>query len=212
MNDVKSVPFLDLLASQWWSLHGQFVHCEKFLSEFDTSLTPLCQSLESYLDAGFYRIALLEMEPGERGGKEEHESIDKSALDRQLTEKGVIRNKRDLNFKTSHFFPLDKPQFPDDTEGGALKVFTVEEGASILIDLTAKGNPAKIDYKWTSPDRDNIPSQSEALPESRLVANGGTLNISSAKRMDAGKYKVRGSNDEGKTTFKFKLDVLYEPR
>ncbi|XP_059087472.1 nephrin-like isoform X2 [Tigriopus californicus] len=104
-----------------------------------------------------------------------------------------------------------KPQFPDDVEGAPLKVFTVEEGASILIDLTAEGNPAKIDYKWTTPDRDNIPNQSEALPESRLIVNGGTLNISAAKRVDAGKYKVKGSNDEGKTTFKFKLDVFYEP-
>lgn len=81
-----------------------------------------------------------------------------------------------------------------------------------MIDLSAQANPAEIEYKWTNPDRANIPSVAEALPESRLIAAGGKLNVTFAKRDDAGKYKVRASNEEGKTTRKFKLDVLFEPR
>jgi hypothetical protein len=112
------------------------------------------------------------------------------------------------------FFQLsDKPEFisvPDVTEE---KVFTVEEGKSILIDLSAKANPAEIEYKWTSPGKGNIPEASEALPESRIIAlPNGKLNVTLAKREDAGKYKVKASNSEGKTTIKFALDVLYGPR
>ena len=40
----------------------------------------------------------------------------------------------------------------------------------------------------------------------------GSLNVSLARRDDAGKYKVKASNSEGKTTLKFKLDVQYAPR
>ena len=78
--------------------------------------------------------------------------------------------------------------------------------------MTAGANPPEIEYKWTNPDRANIPSLAEALPESRLIAVDGKLNVTFAKREDAGKYKIRASNEEGKTTIKFKLDVLYEPR
>jgi len=54
---------------------------------------------------------------------------------------------------------------------------------------------------------------SDALPESRLIAlPNGKLNVSSARREDAGKYKVKATNSEGKTTLKFSLVVLYAPR
>ena len=41
---------------------------------------------------------------------------------------------------------------------------------------------------------------------------GGSLNISQARREDAGTYKVKATNSEGKTVFKFKLDVHYPPK
>ena len=89
----------------------------------------------------------------------------------------------------------------------------MEEGKSLLIDLSAKANPSSdLEYKWTNPDKATLPSAADAMPGSRLVADGGKLNVSLARREDHGKYKVRASNSEGKTTMKFKLDVQYEPR
>ena len=92
-------------------------------------------------------------------------------------------------------------------------MFSVEEGKSLVINLSATANPTPIDYKWTRSGGINIPDISDALPQSRIVAlTNGSLNVSEARREDAGKYKVKASNSEGKSTFKFKLDVQYAPR
>ena len=109
------------------------------------------------------------------------------------------------------FFP-DKPQFPEPPLDGTLKTFTVEENSSILINLTAKANPSEITYKWTNPDKKEIPEAGSALPENRLVAMGGTLNVTSAQRTDKGKYKVKATNEEGSSKMKFRLDVQYGPK
>ena len=98
-------------------------------------------------------------------------------------------------------------------EGDEIKEpFEVEEGKSRVINLTAIANPPEIEYKW-SRGKVSIPKVSDALPESRLVAlSNGQLNISSVRREDAGAYKVKAENSEGKTKIKFKLNVLYAPR
>jgi hypothetical protein len=54
----------------------------------------------------------------------------------------------------------DKPEFVNVADVSEEKVFTVEEGKSIMIELPAKANPAEIEYKWTSPGRGNIPEPS----------------------------------------------------
>ena len=120
-------------------------------------------------------------------------------------------------FSSNPFLPIfpDKPRFdPANGESGE-KVFTVVEGANLIINLTATANPPELEYKWTKNGNGGtrIPDISEALPESRAIAlPGGSLNISRARRDDAGLYKVRASNSEGKTNFKFKLDVHYQPK
>ena len=54
--------------------------------------------------------------------------------------------------------------------------------------------------------------ENEALLDARVTAKpDGTLNVKMARRDDAGMYKVRASNSEGKTNLKFKLDVQYAP-
>ena len=112
-----------------------------------------------------------------------------------------------------HFNFLDKPSFLAAVEGDEIKEpFEVEEGKSRVINLTAIANPPKIEYKW-SRGKVSIPKVSDALPESRLVAlSNGQLNISNVRREDAGAYKVKAENSEGKTKIKFKLNVLYAPR
>ena len=135
-------------------------------------------------------------------------------------------------FRVSLYF-LDKPRFSEDEK----KVFTVEEGGHLLINLTATANPPEITYEWTKNGKDGraIPEVADALPESRAIGKftwssscfrrayskvlyllaalpGGFLNISQARREDAGMYKVRATNSIGKKNFKFQLDVHYAPK
>lgn len=103
----------------------------------------------------------------------------------------------------------DKPIFPKDSEN---RVFKVEEGGSIIINLTATANPNNIEYKWTNPDKITIPTIDEAMSNARFVANGGILNVTNAERSDWGQYKVKAKNSEGKEVVKFHIDVQYEPK
>ena len=116
-------------------------------------------------------------------------------------------------------------------------MFTVEEGGHLLINLTATANPPEIKYEWSKNGKDGrpIPEVADALPESRAIGKfisaavlsrmlsitllyllsalpGGYLNISQARREDAGMYKVKATNSEGKKNFKFQLDVHYPPK
>ena len=61
------------------------------------------------------------------------------------------------NSKTVFHLFSDKPEFIDVPDVSVEKVFTVEEGKAIQINLSAKANPPEIEYKWTSPGRGNIP-------------------------------------------------------
>jgi hypothetical protein len=107
----------------------------------------------------------------------------------------------------------DKPNFVATVDGDEIKKpFEIEEGKSKIINLTAVANPPSVEYKW-SRGKVSIPNVADALPESRLVAlSNGRLNISNVRREDAGAYKVKAENSEGKTKIKFKLNVLYAPR
>ena len=118
----------------------------------------------------------------------------------------------EIFYKILIFFNISvKPQFPP-VEDGDIRVFQVREGQQLLINLTAQANPPEIEYKWTNPSRNNIPEGEDALPESRIISNGGIQNITYAKREHAGKFKLRATNAEGKTVIKFKLEVQYAPR
>lgn len=87
----------------------------------------------------------------------------------------------------------------------------MEEGANLLVNLTARANPAQVEYKWTNPDRATVPAAEDAFPDARMTAVAGALNVTAARRGDRGRYKVRASNSEGKTTIKFRIDVQYGP-
>jgi len=69
-----------------------------------------------------------------------------------------------LNSKSLYllFFP-DKPEFSGVKDSSEEKVFKVEEGKSILIELPAKANPPEIEYKWTSPGRGNLPGKKSTM-------------------------------------------------
>ena len=88
----------------------------------------------------------------------------------------------------------------------------VEEGSSLLINLTARANPAQIEYKWSNPDRLSVPEAADALPGTRITAVGGVLNVTAARKDDAGRYRLKAANAEGKASIKVRLDVQYQPR
>ena len=125
-----------------------------------------------------------------------------------------------MDYSNSLNYFTDKPNFLNTEVEGDEKYnnltikepFKVEEGKSRIINLTAVANPPTIDYKW-SRDKVSIPNVADALPESRLVAlSNGRLNVTDVRREDAGMYKVRAKNSEGKTNIWFKLNVEYAPR
>ena len=52
----------------------------------------------------------------------------------------------------------------------------------------------------------------DALPGTRITAVGGVLNVTAARKDDAGRYRLRAANAEGKASIKVRLDVHYQPR
>ena len=94
--------------------------------------------------------------------------------------------------------------------------------------MTAKANPDKVIYQWTE-DKDrvrNIPnlpatpmqsghhqgSDDSTMLHKRVFSNNGVLNITKVLREDTGFYTIRGTNDEGTSHTKLKIEVLYQPR
>ena len=68
------------------------------------------------------------------------------------------------------FYPTDKPVFKDGSSD-EVKVFTVVEGESLIIDLKAEANPGPVEYKWSKAGNGgiSIPSLADALPQSRII-------------------------------------------
>ena len=72
----------------------------------------------------------------------------------------------------------DKPQFPSsDGNDDEERVFTVEEGSGLVIDLTAKANPEEVTYRWTNPDRATVPDARDALPDARCALNCSSIVV-----------------------------------
>ena len=53
---------------------------------------------------------------------------------------------------------------------------------------------------------------SDGISTPRITAVGGILNVTAARKDDAGKYKLKASNAEGKAAIKVNLDVHYQPK
>lgn len=82
----------------------------------------------------------------------------------------------------------DKPRFTEE-----LGKVTVVAGMAKLLEVTAKGNPNKIDYKWT---RNGV-----------TVSTGPVYNLTSATKDLKGKYECVATNDVGSNVMSFELDV-----
>jgi hypothetical protein len=90
-----------------------------------------------------------------------------------------------------------------------LTQFDVIEGQSSLINLTARGNPSTIQYKWSrQPDTGAADGTTGAPIDSvRIQTDGPILNISQALRSDSGVYKLFAQNELGFSETAIKVNV-----
>jgi len=93
-------------------------------------------------------------------------------------------------------FLIDAPEFIN----SPLTQFDLIEGQSSTINLTARGNPQQIQYKW-SRDSDSI------MDTNRFTSDGPLLNISSILRSYAGIYKLFATNDLGTSETAIRINV-----
>ncbi|CAG0918459.1 unnamed protein product [Notodromas monacha] len=93
-----------------------------------------------------------------------------------------------------------KPEFPDNQE----KTITLNEGESKVVNVTARGNPSAITYKWKK-------GKGKFTKTSSAIVDGPLLEFKNITRDDAGTYTCTAENSNGKTSRKIKIDVNYPP-
>ncbi|CAB4064725.1 unnamed protein product [Lepeophtheirus salmonis] len=105
-----------------------------------------------------------------------------------------------MTVKYKPIFDID----PTDT------IFSVEEGSDLVVNISVRANPFDVTYRWANPYNENIPNitlDSDNIP--RIYSIQNLLNITEARKEDAGRYKFKVNNSEGKSRLKIKIDVLY---
>ncbi|XP_074593436.1 nephrin-like isoform X2 [Brevipalpus obovatus] len=95
---------------------------------------------------------------------------------------------------------LYKPEFINDP----MSIIELTEGKSASINITAKGNPSNISYRWSKLDGPR--SDMDSL---RFIKNGSFLEIANVSRIDSGTYRLEASNTQGTTKTTFKINVNY---
>ncbi|GAB6027447.1 hypothetical protein CHUAL_001708 [Chamberlinius hualienensis] len=98
---------------------------------------------------------------------------------------------------------LYKPEFLNPPSGAVI----VEEGKSTIINMTAKGNPSTITYKWKR-NGEELTSTPKNLT-SMLHVIGPILNVSVTAKNERGNYTCEATNEEGTTSYTIFLDVHY---
>lgn len=100
------------------------------------------------------------------------------------------------------FLPLIKvkPEFGSES----MVSFELVEGNEASINLTARGNPANIKYKWHRISGNN------GLDSTRFITEGPVFNITSVLRQDSGSYLIEATNSQGTTKLPFTLNVKCE--
>ncbi|XP_054154061.1 nephrin-like isoform X2 [Oppia nitens] len=104
-------------------------------------------------------------------------------------------------------------QYSPEFLNSPLTQFDIIEGQPSVINLTAKGNPSQIEYKW-SRQTETITAATETTTGSpidspRIQSSGPILNISEAKRGDSGVYKLYAQNELGLSETAIKINVQY---
>ena len=80
------------------------------------------------------------------------------------------------------------------------------EGQPYLLNISAAGNPADLEYFWLNGAGEPVTGGSG------ISIQGGVMSVLRATRKLAGTYTVFANNSEGAATSKFQIDILYAPR
>lgn len=86
---------------------------------------------------------------------------------------------------------------PEETQIGV-------EGDSMVVTLSARGNPTNIAYTWS---KEGIPLTKKSL---RILADGPSLNFTRLSRNDSGVYACEASNAEGQSVAHINVSVHCE--
>ncbi|GFQ89077.1 nephrin [Trichonephila clavata] len=84
----------------------------------------------------------------------------------------------------------------------SLEKFDVVEGEALIVNLTARANPAVMSYSWRKGLVSPIPSSplrggGEDKINLRVTSRGPLLEIKDSRREDAGQYECEATNSEG---------------
>jgi len=95
----------------------------------------------------------------------------------------------------------DAPEFLS----APLTQYDLIEGGSSVINLTARGNPSTIRYKWSVASGQS--NQQKPFDSTRFTTDGPILNITKVKRSDAAIYTLHATNDQGTSETAIQINV-----
>nr|QRF78293.1 Nephrin [Halicryptus spinulosus] len=84
----------------------------------------------------------------------------------------------------------------------------VIEGAPLIVNYSAKGNPLDITYKWKK-DGDKFTEIKGGLGEDHIHTENHVFKIFSAYKNDTGEYMLVGKNSVGSTSQSIKINVMF---
>jgi hypothetical protein len=99
--------------------------------------------------------------------------------------------------------PSDKPEFQP-----LASPIEFTEGQPYVLNISASGNPADLEYLWLTSGGEPLGS----LGGAGVSLQGGVMTVARATRELAGTYVLFANNSEGSATLKFQIDILFAPR
>jgi len=86
------------------------------------------------------------------------------------------------------------------------------EGQPYVLNISASGNPADLEYLWLSSSGEPLAAAGSSLGGAGVSLQGGVMTVLRATRELAGTYTLYANNSEGSATVKFQIDILFAPR
>ncbi|XP_076305226.1 nephrin-like [Tachypleus tridentatus] len=92
-----------------------------------------------------------------------------------------------------------------------IKTIDITENQTIVVNMSARGNPPSIEYTWIFREVEISPASSRFNYEERqrISVEGPFLKLENASRLDSGIYYCRAENDQGSSNASVELNILY---
>ncbi|XP_022236947.1 nephrin-like [Limulus polyphemus] len=92
-----------------------------------------------------------------------------------------------------------------------IKTIDIIENQTVVVNMSARGNPPPIQYTWIFREIKIPPASSRFNYEGRrrITAEGPFLKLQNASRLDSGIYYCKAENEEGSSNASVELNVLY---